>query len=192
MVCMQQAPTWTFQAGDGGSVGITWTNATGEELLRTRKCANVQWRESVREVLPEIRAITSATVTLDWPALTYLIKAYSLTKPVFLSLNCALVTPDCWATTSGESINSAHSAALVTVSHGSVINCAACDGNNLRKELSSPILVTEHWSRSWSHCTGSHRTGDFLSDTPGCRYFLPDQWSPSQPICQRTSLPFDQ
>jgi len=29
---------------------------------------------------------------------------------------------------------------------------------------SSPILVTERWAQSWSRCTGSQPTGDFLSD----------------------------
>ena len=47
----------------------------------------------------------------------------------------------------------------------------------------SPILVTECWNFSWSWCTGSRPTGDFLSQSPGigCHYSPPGLQSPSQP-----------
>jgi len=43
------------------------------------------------------------------------------------------------------------------------------------KRWSSPVLVTEHWARNWSRCTGSQPAGDFLSHSPvvGYDYFLP-------------------
>ena len=53
---------------------------------------------------------------------------------------------------------------------------------NINK-VSSPILVTERWARSWSQCTGSQPAGDFLRYSPSCRLplFPPGLRSPSQP-----------
>ena len=34
---------------------------------------------------------------------------------------------------------------------------------------SFPVLVTKHWARSLSRCTGSQPTGDFSSHLPGGR-----------------------
>ena len=35
------------------------------------------------------------------------------------------------------------------------------------KRWSSPIIVTERWTRSWSRCTGSQPAGDFKPPTSG-------------------------
>jgi len=53
---------------------------------------------------------------------------------------------------------------------------ALCDG------ISSSILVTECWARSWCRCIGTQPSGDFLSHLPavGCHYFPPGLQLPSQ------------
>jgi len=33
------------------------------------------------------------------------------------------------------------------------------------KKYRLPILITKHWARSWSLCTGSQPTGDYKSST---------------------------
>ena len=135
--CVQQALTWTCQAGDGGWVGQTWSRDTGADRLQTPASVHVGCSRSVSRVMPVKEALTHVTVMLAWLALMCLMMDTSRRKIDCLSLSCTLVTLAWLVMTNGENIFLDRFAAWETVSWHSCRNvvCRLYKGDTCSRKL---------------------------------------------------------
>ena len=153
--CVQQAPIWTCQAGDGGLGGRTWSSDTGADRHRTRASVRVACSRSVRQAMLMREAGTRVTVMLAWQASTCLMTDTSPRKIDSPSLSCTLATPAWLVTTNGENTCSDHCAAWETVSRNSVVILCTCKihsdkGKGKGPVLDIALLHDEHMLRSTS------------------------------------------